>query len=260
MWRLRVGVRFSAPRCLRACRACPRCPGLFRLWRCHVYPIVRWFDWYDMLNQAIGLLVHFCHELSVFPLVLALFSCNVTVGSQRFAVFDGIGRCRAPVKLFVVAFELLAFACWPRIIVRFRRETLGATLPAGIVRGGSSGCAFLPLLAIVPAWARLVSLRPALRAIIAVETARLTIIAVKAARWPVVAVETALRAIIALEATRRPVIAASIVAARWWPVVGVASILARAGIAAFCPGLVVPALIILSLVKFAHTRLEGARA
>jgi hypothetical protein len=184
----------------------------------------------------------------------------VTVGSQRLAVFDGIGRCRAPVKLFVVAFELLAFACWPRIIVRFRQETLWATLPAGIVRVGSSGCAFLPLLAIVPAWARLVSLGSVLRAIIAVETARLTIIAVKAARWPVVAVETALRAIIALETARRTVIAARIVVARWWPVVGVARILTRAGIVAFWSGLVVPALIILPLVKFAHTRLEGAWA
>ena len=133
-------------------------------------------------------------------------------------------------------------------------------MPAGIVRVGSSGCAFLPLLAIVPAWARLVSLKPALRAVIALETTRLAVIALKAAWWPVVAVETALRAIIALEATRRPVIAARIVAARWWPVVGVARILARAGIAAFWPGLVVPALIILSLVKFAHTRLKGARA
>lgn len=143
-------------------------------------------------------------------------------------------------------------------------------MPARIARVWSTGCAFLPLLAIIPAWVRFVSLRSALRAIIVVETARLTIIAVKAAwlavialkiaRWPVVAVETALRAIIALEAARCAVIAARIVVARWWPVVGVARILTRAGIVAFGSGLVVPALIILPLVKFAHTRLEGARA
>src|SRR5260370_28267695 len=122
MWRLRIGVVLSALCCLRACRARARCPDLFRLWRCRAHPIVRWFDRYDMLNQAIGLLVHFCHELGVMLLVFASFACNATVGSQRLATFDGIGRCRARVKLLVVAFELLAFACWPRIIVRFRYE------------------------------------------------------------------------------------------------------------------------------------------
>jgi len=238
--RLRIGDGLATPRSLGACR--PRCPCLFRLWRCRARTIVRrtivcWFDRNDMLNQAIGLLVHFCHELSVFPLVLALvfafFSCNAPVWSRRLAAFDDIGRCRTRLKLFVVSFELLAFACWPRIIARFRRETLGATLPAGIVRVGSSRCAFLPLLAIVPARARLVSLKAALGAIIAVETARLAVITLEIACWPVVAVETALGAIIALEAARRPVIAPPIVAARWGPVIGVARIVALAEIAAF---------------------------
>lgn len=96
--------------------------------------------------------------------------------------------------------------------------------------------------------------------VLVIEAARLAIITLEIAWWPVVTVKIALSTIIALEAARRAVIAARIVAARWWPRIGIARIFAGAEIAAFWSGLVVPALLILALVKFAHTRLEGAWA
>ena len=82
------------------------------------------------------------------------------------------------VELFVVTFELLAFMRRAFGGVRFWQETLGATLPARIAGVGPIA-SFLPLLAIVPAWARLSVLKPA--------------------RWAVVALVAAWRSLIALE-------------------------------------------------------------
>jgi hypothetical protein len=64
---------------------------------------------------------------------------------------------------------------------------------------------------------------------------------------------------VALEMARRAIIAA-LVAARWCPVAAITRILTLAEIVAFGAGLVIPALVVLPLVKSAHTRLEGTRA
>jgi hypothetical protein len=99
-----------------------------------------------------------------------------------------------------------------------------------------------------------VILKVAPRSFIVLKTAWLAIIVPETARRPALTVEAALRPFIALE------IAATLVSARWWPVVRGARIFAAAKIRAFRSGLVASALIVVSLVKSAHTRLEGARA
>jgi hypothetical protein len=119
------------------------------------------------------------------------------------------------------------------------------------------------LLAIVSTGTRFALFEPARRPFIALEVAWLpclTLIILIAACGPVLILVIAPGAFVTLEMARRAAGAALIVAARRPPVAGGAGILAGAKIAAFRAGLVVSALIILSLVKSAHTRLEGTRA
>jgi hypothetical protein len=113
---------------------------------------------------------------------------------------------------------------------------------------------FLSLFAIVSTRARLATLKGAPGSFVALIPAWLAIIVLEAARWPALTIEAALRPIIALE------VAAALITARWWPVAGVVRVCAAAIFAAFRPGLVVPALMVVSLLKRAPTRLEGARA
>ena len=83
-----------------------------------------------MLDQAVGLLVHFCHELSIFLLLCAWSARSAVAWSPCLAAFDYLRGCGACIKLFVVAFELLALVGWPHRVVGFGREALRATLPA----------------------------------------------------------------------------------------------------------------------------------
>jgi len=85
-----------------------------------------------VFNQTVSLLVDFCCELGIF----AWLACSAPIGLRYLAAFHFAGRCFAVIELFVVAFELLALACRSRSLARFRRETLRAALPAGIVRVG----------------------------------------------------------------------------------------------------------------------------
>jgi hypothetical protein len=118
------------------------------------------------------------------------------------------------------------------------------------------------LLAIISTGTRFALLEPARTPFLALEVARLAFLAfivIVAARGPVLILVITPGAFVALETARRPIITALIVTARGLPVVAITGIPTLAEIAAFLAWLVIPVLVILSLVKSAHTRLKGTR-
>jgi hypothetical protein len=135
--RPRVGIYFSAPSCLRACCAGAGCPDLFRLWSrlaCAICCrfVAGWFERRDVLNQAISLLVHFCHEPGILLLpgrLCAWFTVCASARLRFLAALDGIGECLAGIELFVVALELLTFARRSFVLPGFVRGALRAALP-----------------------------------------------------------------------------------------------------------------------------------
>ena len=83
-----------------------------------------------MFDQAVGLLVHFCHKLNILLLFCAWFALSALAGLRYPAALHHIGGCPAGIELFVVAFKLLALADRAFILPGFARETLRAALPA----------------------------------------------------------------------------------------------------------------------------------
>ena len=85
-----------------------------------------------MFNQALGLPVHFCHELSIL-LFAAWFARRALVRLRWLAALNRVVECLVVgIELFVVAFELLMLAFTRRafILPGLVRETLRAALPA----------------------------------------------------------------------------------------------------------------------------------
>jgi hypothetical protein len=79
------------------------------------------------------LLVHFGHESRVLLLVgtfCAWFAGSASAGLRFLTALDDVGERLTGIELFVVAFELLAFARRSFVLPGFGCETLRAALPA----------------------------------------------------------------------------------------------------------------------------------